>query len=127
MALQRINLGGQQRPILFGHGAFAIFQAKTGCDIRKFIRDFSEMNPISVEFIALVSAGLENGCTYEGVSFDATDKQVGAWIDVYGQSIEDVILRMVAHAMGLDLDVPDVPAKKKATNPNPGTETAALR
>jgi hypothetical protein len=123
--LQKINLGGETRPILFGIGAFRIYEQKSGKKANEFLNWFFDIAArglpddqagiamiTTVDFGALVSltaAALENAATYRGEAIEYTDEQVGAWLSVGGFEIAGEVIALLVQS----LSGPTNNAKKK--------------
>jgi hypothetical protein len=111
--IKHIMIGGENRPILFGFGAFSTFEEITGSNALDFIRDFSQMKMKSSEVVALVYSGLENAATYHNTPVQFTVKQVGAWCDIYGSDLMNIVIPMAVKALGLNVDENEPTDKKK--------------
>ena len=80
--MKTIEIGGKQRPVLFGINALAEFNQATGTDFAWIFKIIE--NPFALDFNQLrwlVYTGLKQGAEESGKDIDFTIKDVGNWLN----------------------------------------------
>lgn len=100
MAVQRIEIGGKSRPILFGNAAFRLRKQRTGKTMMQFFSDLSNTEEPDVIFDAVADityCALKIGERAEKVQeLDEYDEmEVSIWIDQLPGGIEKLSAMIV--------------------------------
>jgi hypothetical protein len=95
--MRLIEIGGQNRPVLFTINALSEFEQLAGVSV--FDSERVQTALVSVfGFRALVYAGLKYGAIASGTKFKHSLEQVGDWLDFTG-AMQTAVMDAFAHDM----------------------------
>lgn len=77
--MEKINIGGQSRPIRFGFAAIMSIEKATGQSVGKFLKNLEDFSITST--VQIVHAGLQDGARKAKMPFDVSLEEVADWID----------------------------------------------
>lgn len=87
--MDKIKIGGKNRPISFGMAALALFCRKTGISLQELESKFQQLD--LMDSIQLITCGLEDGARKSKQSFEFEWEDVADWLDKRPEAMGDAM------------------------------------